>query len=478
MDQAFFLLETEERPMNIGSLVVVAPPHTSSRQFANSLVRRMLKCPVGPPFNCRLVQTGLAGLPALVEDSHIDPATRVFRHKLPPGSDLQALFEHVCELHVQRLDRRQPLWQMHVFEGLPQGRVALYFKTHHGLIDGIGFIRVALGTVTRSPGSRVPQAIWRGLQNGAARATSPPSEPALPAPLEFVRSAWHAGRVAGDMVRLFWHQGLRDLGLGRGLATPFVSTPDVLKAPPSAHRVMGHCAVPLERVKAIARRSDAKVNDVLLAALDVALSRYLEGRGTPPSRPLVADMPVALQDDGEAGNRITILQVPMGRPGGTPAERLADIVRETRQVKQEVRALTPDTLFLYSILGHAAASAIESLQLGRLPMLANTVISNPAGLDSKVFFNGAAVEMALPVSVVAHHQVLNITATNYASQLHVTFIALREAIPDVQQLADLTVGALDDLNSVFVRRKNKPARRAGARAAQTSKQRASSAALH
>ena len=37
-----------------------------------------------------------------------------------------------------------------------------------------------------------------------------------------------------------------------------------------------------------------------------------------------------------AGNRITILQVPLGQPGATPAQRLADIVAETREVKAEV----------------------------------------------------------------------------------------------------------------------------------------------
>jgi hypothetical protein len=78
-------------------------------------------------------------------------------------------------------------------------------------------------------------------------------------------------------------------------------------------------------------------------------------------------------------------------------------------------------------------------------MLANAVISNPAGLTHKVHHNGLAVELALPVSVVAHHQVLNITISNYADELHVTFIALREAVPDVQSLADATQRALVEL---------------------------------
>jgi hypothetical protein len=78
-------------------------------------------------------------------------------------------------------------------------------------------------------------------------------------------------------------------------------------------------------------------------------------------------------------------------------------------------------------------------------MLANVVISNPAGLDRRVYFNGAQVELALPVSVVAHQQVLNVTVTTYVDDLHVTFIALREALPDLSRLAGYTVDAVEEL---------------------------------
>jgi hypothetical protein len=179
----------------------------------------------------------------------------------------------------------------------------------------------------------------------------------------------------------------------------------------------------------------------------MAMQRYLAQRGSSPRRPLVADMPVALSDHGGAGNRITILQVPMGRPDATPAERLAQVVRETAQVKQQMRTLSGDALTIYSIAEHTLASAIESLGLRDLPMLANAVISNPAGLEQRAYFNGAEVELALPISVVAHHQVLNITVTTYVDRLHVTFIALQEAIPDLPRLADYTVAAVAELDA-------------------------------
>lgn len=473
MDRAFFLLESEQRPMNVGLLIVLRGRKPARGRPSDALVRRMLRCPVGAPFNQRLAENVLAGWPVLVEDPSIDPAEQVFRHLLPDGSDLAALFDRVCTLHARRLDRCRPLWEMHVFDGLAGDRVGLYFKTHHGLLDGIGFIRVIMNAVSPSARQRKPQALWQGLPASTPGADGLPKKPAR---ASLLQSGLQAGRTARDLARLTWHLGRRDLGLGRGMATPFVGTPDVLRAPPSPNRVLGHCSLPLARVRSIARRADAKINDVLLATLDVALNHYLEAHGSRTRRPLVADMPVALHDDAGAGNRITILQVPLGPPGATPAERLAAIVAETREVKAEVRAIGSDALFMYSIFEHALASAIESLNLGELPMLANAVISNPAGLGHRVWHNGLPVEMALPVSVVAHHQVLNITISNYADELHVTFIALREAVPDVQRLADATQHALVELQR-SLQSGPKAASRRATRAPRTAKKAARRAPL-
>ena len=451
-DQAFFLLETRQRPMSIGALMVLAPPPGAGGRFAEQLIEGMLQRPVGPPFNYRLKPGPFKGLLAVEEDPHMNPATQVHQHALRPGSDLQALFKRICGIHVHLLPHDAPIWELHVFTGLPRGRVALYFKTHHGLIDGIGFLRILMSMVSNRP-RRGARAIWEGMLG-----LQVPDGPARQEGAGLLRLAIEAQRTAMDTARLVWRQGLRGLGLGGGLAIPFV-TPQVLKAAPSPHRVMAHCALPLARVRRIAKRSGAKVNDVLLTVLDVAMNRYLEERGLVPERPLVADMPVALHDHGGTGNRITILQVPMGAPRTRPAERLHRILHETQAVKEEVRALSGGSLVLYSIVQHALASTIESLGLGELPMLANAVISNPAGFQRRVYFNGAAVELALPVSVVAHHQVLNITITTYIDGLHVTFIALREAIPDLQRLADYTTRAVATLEADLAKRRP---RRAGA----------------
>ena len=454
VDQAFFLLETPERPMNVGALLVLRPPRPSQGgRFADRLLAGMLECRVGPPFSYRLKPGLVRPFLALEEDERADARPQIHRHSLPRRSNLETLFRHICRIHVKLLPRDELLWQMHVFTGLPDGRVALYFKTHHGLIDGIGFIRIFTGIVSSAGPRERAHAIWEGML-----AVPPPegqeTHPAAKTP-SLLGLASDARLVASDMARLAWHLGLRGLGIGSGLAAPFVNTPNVLKTPPSANRVLAHCTLSLASAKRIAQRGGAKVNDVMLAIIDMAMHRYLEERGSPPDAPLVADVPVALQDHGGTGNRITILQVPMGVPGSKPAERLQRIVVETQQMKREVRTLSGESLVLYSILEHSLASTIESLHLGELPMLANVVISNPAGFKERVRFNGAEVELALPISVVGHHQVLNVTVTTYADDLHVTFIALKEAVPDLGRMAGHTVEALAQLEADVARGRKK-----------------------
>jgi WS/DGAT/MGAT family acyltransferase len=478
VDQAFFLLETRDRPMNIGLLFVLKPPPGVRGDFAGRLVRTMLRCPVGPPFSYRLKPGPVPGMLALADDPHMDPARRLFRHRLPRGTDLPGLFERLCRMHVKLLRHDAPLWELHVFTGMPGGRVALYFKTHHGLIDGIGFINALNTMITESPTEQLPRAIWEGLRHFTPRAAPRGGQHGR----SLLQTANDTRRTASDLLRLMWHQGLRDIGAGAGLVTPFVSTPNVLKAAPSPHRALAHCALPLAGVRALARRGDAKINDVMLTLIDMAMHRYLDERGITPDKPLVADMPVALTDHGGTGNRITILQLPMGRPAVGPAQRLVDVMRETAQVKRELREIDGGALTLYSILQHSLASTIESLGLSELPMLANAVISNPAGFQRRVYFNGAEVELALPISVVAHHQVLNITITTYVDQLHVTFIALKEAIPDLQRLADYTAAAATNLEADLARARRQgkaqrtrktPARRKPAPSARHSARRAS-----
>ena len=63
-------------------------------------------------------------------------------------------------LHSTRLARERPLWEAHLIEGLRDGRVALYTKMHHSLVDGISAMRLLQSVMTTDPDKRDMPPMW------------------------------------------------------------------------------------------------------------------------------------------------------------------------------------------------------------------------------------------------------------------------------------------------------------------------------
>lgn len=444
LDLAFFVLETEERPMNVGPLIVLKPPpRRGKRPFADMLYERMMRRPVGAPFDRKLDTTSLTSLPALVPDPTFDLARHVHRLTLPAPGTMDLLYAKVCELHPRLLDRSRPLWDFHVIDGLEGGRVALYARVHHGIVDGVGFMKILAQWFSASPGDRVVRAMWEGVEGATtARREQPPL-------LHSAGKLWRLGaagvRTAVSFSQLLWQQGKATLGAGAGVPLPFVTTPGVLKAAPSAHRSFAHCVLSLGAIKAAGKMRDATVNDMLLTMLDMALIRYLEDRGSAPGSPLVADMPVALGGGGPGGNRIALVQIPLGAPGLDPLARLDAIKAKTQAVKGQFHSGAADGAMLHSVIAHGLPGLFERLGMSDAPLLANLVVSNPVGFTEKRYLMGAEVEFALPISVVAPGQVLNITGVNYGDRYEIAFLAVAEAVPDIELLAKCTEDAFATL---------------------------------
>lgn len=196
----------------------------------------------------------------------------------------------------------------------------------------------------------------------------------------------------------------------------------------------------------------------------MALTRHVADKGRPePSQPLVADMPVAIGTPGAGGNSIAVLQFPLGTAGATPLGRLAQICRRTAEVKQYAKRTDASAMVTYTAAVHDIPALLEALGVARPPVLANMMISNPFGLPERRYLAGAELEMALPMSVLAPGQSLNITATTYDQGLQVAFLGLENTLPDIQQLADFTVDAFAQLrraaeaSSIILRRASKQA---------------------
>jgi hypothetical protein len=88
-------------------------------------------------------------------------------------------------------------------------------------------------------------------------------------------------------------------------------------------------------------------------------------------------------------------------------------------------------------------------QGGRTRPMFNLTISNVPGPDQPLYFRGARMEAAYPVSLVSHGQALNITCQSYAGTLNFGFIGDRDTVPHLQRLAVYTGEALKELEDAL-----------------------------
>ena len=76
----------------------------------------------------------------------------------------------------------------------------------------------------------------------------------------------------------------------------------------------------------------------------------------------------------------------------------------------------------------------------------NVTISNVPGPRQPLYFDGAKLAHQFPVSIVTDGQGLNITVASYLDRLDFGFLADRDLVPDLWDLADLCV---DEVTRLF-----------------------------
>lgn len=73
---------------------------------------------------------------------------------------MRELLELTSRLHGTLLDRHRPLWEMHLVEGLDDGRFAVYAKMHHALLDGVSAMLTLRRALSTDPDDHEARAFW------------------------------------------------------------------------------------------------------------------------------------------------------------------------------------------------------------------------------------------------------------------------------------------------------------------------------
>ncbi len=447
LDLGFFIAESEASPKHVGGLLICKRPPKSTVGFARNLYKDFQTfTEVRAPFN-RVIEFALTAMPRWVEADSVDLAQHVFFHKLPKGAnDRQALYDLVAKLHTPMLDRSRPLWEVHVIDGVSEGRFALYQKMHHAYADGVTMARWTAEGLSDSPTELTLTPVWT---------------------LDHTRQASHRQSRNSALMQSIWKEvsggTLRMLGIGRlatmlllesikltknAIALPFVSSAKTpLTGQVTAGRQFATAAVAMQRVDLIRRRTRSTINHVALTCLDAALRRYLSDLGVELKRPITIQMPVNLRREGEkeAGNKIGIIQVELSAPTDDPYVRLRNIGFSLRNVRTMIDGVAPQAIESYTIITGLVAQLAEMLKLSNaLPPMGNTLVSNVPGPKSHLYIKGARMEEMHPISTLPPSNLLNITLFSYAGDLYFGLIATDE-LPQLQRLAEHVEAAFTEL---------------------------------
>ncbi len=440
LDASFLYGETAETPMNVGSLAIFAPPanpvdvfacfrdHTAARLDALPLYRRRLK----------MTPLGLDH-PVWVDDDDLDLDYHIRRAALPKPGAMNQLRAMVARLHAIPLDHARPLWQYHLIEGLKDGGFAVYFKFHHCDMDGVALMAALDAMYDCSPDF----------------APAPPSRQANPSvapPLDFVkltttavedflRPGFRAMRSLPSLATLA--KASRNLGRNAQSLAHLWKTPRTrFNVAVSSRRSYGTASLSLPDMKALAKASNATVNDVVLAVCAGALRRYLSERQSLPDLPLTAAVPASLRAPGDTrmNNQLMFLLCRLATDVSDPLVRLA----ATQAAAREAKDLAADMKDL--LTADVPALGAPTIMTGLYQLLqrtnsawCNVVISNVPGPRRPIYCADAAARHYFPLSTLTHGCALNITAFGYVDLLEFGLTACGAAVPDVQRIADYLV---------------------------------------
>lgn len=440
LDLAFFIAENEASPKHVAGLHILQIPKGGGANFAKQLYEEFLThTDVQPPFDRVINFVSSALMPSWDTAESVDLSQHVFFHKLARGANQRDdLYALAAQLHEPMLDRSRPLWEVHVIGGLWDQQVAVYYKMHHAVADGITMTRWVVDALQTTPDDTALTPVW--TLDHSRRSRSP------------LRKRLDQA-VAGTVWKQLTANSKRAVGIGRltamlaleamkltknAIALPFMAsgdTPFTGNATPG--RQFATAAVPMARIDAIRKVARATLNHVALTCMDGAMHRYLADEGVELDRPITIQMPVNLrrEDEKGAGNKIGIILVDLSPPTDDAYVRLRNVGYSLRSVRAMIDSVAPEAVETYTILTGLLGQIAGMLKLAdSLTPLGNTLVSNVPGPAGHLYMKGAEVREMHPLSTMPATHLMNITLFSYAGTLYFGLIAT-DALPNLQRLA-------------------------------------------
>ncbi len=442
----FLLAETRDQPMHVGSLQLFVPPDGADALDVRKMFDQAIADDTVAPLFRRRPRRSITTLGqwGWETDRAFDLQHHVRLSALPQPGRVLELLSLGSRLHSTLLDRHRPPWEMHLVEGLADGRYGIYFKVHHALVDGVSALRLLARMLSSDADERNMPAPWAPRERSSrSHSRSPRST------LDELRGAFgDAAGLVPALARTLNH-AINEQGGSLSISAP----KSMLNVPITGARRFAAQSWPIERIRAIGKAAGCTVNDVVLAMCSGALRNYMRSMDALPDAPLIAMVPVSLHgssagasDDG--GVAVGVVMCNLGTHHAQAADRLATVHQSMEDGKAALSTMTPNQILAMSALGVSPLAIWPVLRLtGTVRPPFNLVISNVPGPREPLYWNGARLDGLYPLSIPLSGQALNITCTSYSDAIAFGLTGCRRTVPHLQRLLsylDDELSALED----------------------------------
>jgi diacylglycerol O-acyltransferase len=403
-----------------------------------------------PRYRQRLAEVPLEGHPVWVDDDRLNLHYHVRHTSLPRPGDTRQLRRLVARIMSQQLDRRRPLWEVWVVEGMEDDRFAMVLKTHHCVVDGISGVDLMSVLLRTEPDERFePAPPWTPrprptsfdmLRGELARGLSLPVALAQSA-AERLRDLPRAAGQLGETAVSVW-EFLRS-GMARPADTP-------INRPIGPYRRCDWARASLADVKAVKNRLGGTVNDVILTTVAGAVRRYLSHRGSElGSLDFRVVVPVSVRtssEHGTLGNRVAgwLLSLPI--QADDPRVRRERVSAITAHLKASNQAHGVEALAQVAELFDPILTLGVRLAARLHPY--NLIVSNVPGPQFPLYLLDARMLEGYPVVPLFEYQGLGISTFSYDGMLYWAVNACWDLVPDLHVFVEALEESFRELHAI------------------------------
>ncbi len=448
LDKSFLRLESARHPFHVAGLMIFKLPDKAPKNHLRKMVAwgQQLNT-LWPILNKKLVDPEDLSKGAWVQEDNYQPERHVLHYALPQPGRMEDLVQLVSRAHERQLDRSRPLWELHVIEGLPRNRFAVYCKVHHALVDGVGGMNMLTSLFSTSPSKRtdVPD-IEPIIEQQAERHSL------LHGLEDMGRGLREQYRAIPQLSSLLAQMGLDALrGADDAMQLPFTAPRSIFNTDMDPARRVILCDLPFAAVRSMAKNAGGSINDVLLAICGGALRRYLVAQRALPKKSLVAGLPVSIKSGGKQdGNQLTFILCPFFTDEKDDLKRLKRVIKTTTRAKADLARISAaagqdfsNLILMPTVLLTLSGNAT------RMSPAINAIFSNVPGSSRKLYLEGAELESLYPLSVVTDGMGINLTVVSYDKKLCFAVTSCPTQQPGIEQLDQLLKESFRELQAAI-----------------------------